>query len=171
MAVEPARGLFVGRLERRAWLGQMRGDGSFERLTVNVHWDASRIDPADLVLEHSQYRNQELASRSRLPFEDCEGFSNVRDAGSGDLTLDMIGPRLAYEIMLLTRDGECLDRVGPYHFVEQISISFGPRGATGGHTTTVGQTRRYPVSPRELSPMRRLGASCGRCWRERPLRD
>jgi hypothetical protein len=69
----PPPGIFVGRLERRAWLGRMQGDGpQFQALIVVIGWSPSRFDLADLVVDLEQFIGGDLVNQLRMPLEDTD---------------------------------------------------------------------------------------------------
>lgn len=119
----PPFGLFVGRLERRAWLSDLAGDGpAFEALHVYIGWDPERIDLSDLVLDLEQFVGDELVNQLRAPLEDTIINDEVRTAGACITSLPTIGRGVASRVSLTTRDGALLDRIGPHHLVESVNI-------------------------------------------------
>jgi hypothetical protein len=129
-ASHPPFGLFVGRLERRAWLTEMRGDGpQFESLLVNMGWDPARIDLADLVLDLEQYISGDLVAQLRVSIEDAAGVEEVRDAGRCTISLPTYGAGVASQVTLMTRDGALLDRRGPHPLAERIEINLSIDGS------------------------------------------
>lgn len=129
-AVPPPFGLFVGRLERRAWLSDLAGDGpAFEALQVYVGWDPSRIDLTNLAIDLEQFVDGELVNQLRAPLEDTSISDEVRQAGACITSLPTFGRGTASRVSLTTREGALLDRIGPHHLVESIHIGM----TTNGH--------------------------------------
>jgi len=127
--VPPPFGLFVGRLERRAWLSDLAGDGpAFEALHVYIGWDPGRIDLTDLVVDLEQFVDGELVNQLRTPLEDTTISDDVRQAGACVTSLPTFGPGTASRVSLTTRDGALLDRIGPHHLVESIHIGLTTNG-------------------------------------------
>jgi hypothetical protein len=121
--VPPPFGLFVGRLERRAWLIELTGDGpAFEALNVHIGWDPDRIDLTDLVVDLEQFIDGELVSQLHAPLEDTEMSDGVRRAGACVTSLPTFGRGTASRVSLTTRDGALLDRIGPHPLVEYVQI-------------------------------------------------
>ncbi len=119
----PPFGLFVGRLERQAWLSDMAGDGpAFEALHVYIGWDPERIDLPDLVLDLEQFVGNELVNQLRAPLDDTIITDEVRSAGACITSLPTFGRGVSSRVSLTTRDGALLDRIGPHHLVEAINI-------------------------------------------------
>ena len=129
-AVPPPFGLFVGRLERRAWLIELSGDGpAFEALHVYIGWDPDRIDLIDLVVDLEQFVEGELVSQLRVPLEDTAISDEVRRAGACVTSLPTFGRGTASRVSLTTREGALLDRIGPHPLVEFVQIGL----TTNGH--------------------------------------
>jgi hypothetical protein len=119
----PPFGLFVGRLERRAWLTEMHGDGpEFQSLKVQIGWDPQRIDLADLVVDLEQFISGDLVNHLGVSLEDTEMSDSVRDAGLCETTIPTLGRGVASQITLSTRDGALLDRIGPRGLWEKVTI-------------------------------------------------
>jgi hypothetical protein len=119
----PPFGMLVARLERRAWLTEVRGDGpDFEALLAHIGWDPSRIDLMDLVVDLEQFISGDLVAQVRIPIEDTAGADDLREAGSCAVSLPTYGPGVASHVTLSTRDGALLDRTGPYPLAERVII-------------------------------------------------
>jgi hypothetical protein len=98
-AVAPPYGLFVGRLERRAWLSDLMGDGpAFEALHAHIGWDPSRIDLTDLVIDLEQFIDGELVNQLRAPLEDTDIQDGVRRSGACITSLPTFGRGTASEL-------------------------------------------------------------------------
>lgn len=128
-AVAPPFGLFVGRLERRAWLSDLAGDGpAFEALQIYIGWDSGRIDLTDLVVDLEQFVDGELVNQLRAPLEDTRISDEVRQAGACVTSLPTVGRGTASRVSLTTREGALLDRIGPHPLVESIHIGLTTNG-------------------------------------------
>lgn len=129
-AVGPPFGLLVGRLERRAWITDLQGDGpQFESLRVQLSWDPGRIDLLDLDVDLEQYQGDELVNQLHLSLADIAPSEDLRSAGACELQLPTIGRGVASEVSLRTRDGALLDRTGPFPLVERINITLEANGS------------------------------------------
>jgi hypothetical protein len=154
-AASPPFGLLVARLERRAWLGETRGDGKFDRLHVGLRWEPERVDLADLALELEQQIDGEVVSRARFPLEDLADIDQARSLGACSVPLPTIGRGVAFEVSLTTRDHELLDRMGPYPLVEQVSFTISADGSPG-QTFSVGDAQDVPLLPDRLGRMQQV---------------
>ena len=67
MMEPPAQGLLVGRLERRAWFDDVKGDGDFNHYELHVGLEPDRVDAADLEVELEEWADGgELTNVRRL---------------------------------------------------------------------------------------------------------
>lgn len=146
VAHPPPVGLFVGRMERRAWLADARGSGDYENFNLHVRWEPERCDLADLQVELEEWEGDELAYSRRLDLGDIE----LPDRETGDrsvLSLPTLGRRLRHAARLHHRDGALLDVTAPHWLVEQMNFTLdvGVEGSEhrGRTTTTLGE----PFSP------------------------
>jgi hypothetical protein len=117
-----AKGLLVGRAERRAWLRDSRGEGEFKRYIVEVGWDPARVDIADLEITHIERMNLDTVLAHRIRLEDLE-TGDVADAGTALIELPTLGRGVTHELIVSTIDGEVLDRSGPYPIVERVELT------------------------------------------------
>jgi hypothetical protein len=117
-----AKGLLVGRAERRAWLRDSRGEGEFKRYIVELGWDPSRIDIADLEITHIERMNLDTVLASRIRLEDLE-ITQVAQAGSVAIELPTLGRNVTHELALNTLEGELLDQSGPYPIIERMELA------------------------------------------------
>lgn len=137
VAHAPPVGLFVGRMERRAWIAGAHGSGDYETFKVHIRWDPTRCDLADLEVELEEWEGAELAYSRRLSLGDIE--LPGRDTGDrGTLDLPTLGRRIRHGARLHHRDGALLDITAPHWLVEQINFTFSVRaeGADTGTTTS-----------------------------------
>ena len=109
--LEPAlpQGILVGRLERRAWFNDVRGDGDFNLYELHVGREAGRIDIADLEIELEEWTGVELAASRRLLLGE---LALGKRAGETRITIALptLGRGMAHSARLYDRDGALLDR-------------------------------------------------------------
>lgn len=118
-AIATARGLLVGRAERRAWISEAHGSGDFEYYLADLGWDPGRIDLADLEVTHVERLGRETVLSTRIRLEDVD-LAAVRHVGKCSIRLPTIGRKVTHEVLLHTVEGELLDRSGPYPLLERI---------------------------------------------------
>ena len=118
-AIATARGLLVGRAERRAWISEAHGSGDFEYYLADLGWDPGRIDLADLEVTHVERLGKETVLSTRIRLEDVD-LAAVRHVGRCSVRLPTIGRKVTHEVLLHTVEGELLDRSGPYPLLERI---------------------------------------------------
>jgi hypothetical protein len=119
--LQTPQGLLVGRAERRAWLGELRGSEDMDQLTVTLGWEPDRIDIVELELQLEEYLDDgELVHSARVVLEDID-TEEVHDTGFCRVQLPTLGAKLRHAVSLGTREGELLDRRGPYPLVEQVT--------------------------------------------------
>lgn len=172
--LQTPEGLFVGRLERRAWLAGLRGTREADHKMALLGWDSTRVDPAGLILQTEEFDDQgELIMSQRIALADLN-LASVRDSSLCEVTLPSAGPKLRHSLSLYAPDGSLLDRSAPAPFVETISLSI---SADGGEPmeTTVGTALSAPTLPERrvfdtqardaLTALRKVGAE------NRVLRD
>jgi hypothetical protein len=116
-----AKGLLVGRAERRAWLRDSRGEGEFKNYIVELSWDPSRIDIADLEITHIERMNLDTVLDSRIRLEDLD-IAEVTQVGSVAIELPTLGRNVTHELALYSLDGELLDQSGPYPIIERLEL-------------------------------------------------
>jgi hypothetical protein len=117
-----AKGLLVGRAERRAWLRDSRGESEFKHYIVELGWDPGRIEISDLEITHIECMNLDTVLAIRIRLEDLE-IADVAAAGSVAIELPTLGRNVTHELMLSTIDGELLDRSGPHPIVERLEVA------------------------------------------------
>lgn len=116
------QGLFIARVERRAWLAGHRllKDGHF---VVDLALDPERVELADLELVVEERADGETIWSGRLRLEDMD-LTNCLDESRVSLTLPSIGwggvQRLA---RLHHRDGTLLDAWRPFMLLESIHMT------------------------------------------------
>ena len=128
-SIRTARGLLVGRAERRAWIHEARGTGGFESFVADLGWDPARIDVADLEVTHVERLGRETVLSTRIRLEDVD-LADVRASGRCSIQLPTIGRKVTHEVLLHTAEGELLDRSGPYPLLERIISTM----TVDGHT-------------------------------------
>jgi len=147
----PCQGLLVGRLERRAWFDDVKGDGTFNRYELHIGLEPDRIDIADLEVELEEWANGgELTNSRRLLLGDLDlgsraGLKRVV------VSLPTLGRGLAHEARLYDRDGVLLDRTQRSKLAERI-IARGrvvaPDGSSATTTFTAGEHVTVGVAER-----------------------
>jgi hypothetical protein len=120
--VAPA-GLLLGRLERRAWIREMRGvDDELHYYRVSIGLDPTQITPYDLVVELREWVNNDLAAARRLSLEwlDLSAWSGEDHF---ELTLPMLGSGAKRAVSLYDLGGELLDLSDAHYLVETIHLT------------------------------------------------
>lgn len=147
--LQTPQGLLVGRAERRAWLGELRGTEDMDQLTVTLAWEPDRIDIAELELQLEEYLDDgELVHTARVVLEDLD-TEEVHDTGFCRVQLPTLGAKLCHGVSLATREGELLDRRGPYPLVEQVTTEI-TINAQPLPPVVVGELRPTPVLAERL---------------------
>lgn len=123
-------GLLVGRLERRAWLGALRGGEQLQTFDVVVRFDPSLVSLRELIvdLEETSAGGELLSARS-VPLAQTVLPSEAAGADAVTVRLPTVGRRIRREVRLRALDGTLLDAAGPVHLAEAIYI--GDRLAAG----------------------------------------
>jgi hypothetical protein len=137
----PPQGLFVGRLERRAWFNDVRGDGGFNRYELHVGIEPDRIDVSELEVELEEWDGEDLVNCRRLRLADLK-LGQRAGATRFLVSLPTLGRRLAHEARLYDREGALLDRTQRSHLVERMIARgrlVGPSGKVARHEFTVGK--------------------------------
>jgi hypothetical protein len=120
--IATAKGLLVGRAERRAWIREGRGSGDFEHYHATLGWGPGRIDLADLEIEHVERLKRDVVMAARVRLVDLD-LDEAPDAGTCLVKLPTIGRGVTHELILHSTDGELLDRSGPYPIAERIVMN------------------------------------------------
>lgn len=136
-------GLYVGVLERRAWIvtaERLRDDPSLYLIRLGL--DERRVDLADLELDVEEYVEDTLASARRVRLGDLD-LPATREPIDGLLQVDVhlptLGTGVSRQVRLYDRDGLLLDATDRLYTADQINIDISwPGGAT---TVTVGDAR------------------------------
>ena len=124
-------GLLVGRLERRAWLGALRGGEGLQTFDVVVRFDSSLVSLRELVvdLEETSAGGELLSARS-VPLAQIALPPDASGADSVTVRLPTVGRRIRREVRLRAMDGTLLDAAGPVHLAEAIYIGDGLAAGT-----------------------------------------
>ena len=131
----PPEGLLVGRLERRAWFDDVKGDGEFNLYELHVGLEPERVDIADLEVELEEWTDSgDLANSRRLLLGDLDIGSRVGQRRVV-VALPTLGRGLAHEARLYDRDGVLLDRTQRAKLVERV-IATGRFSTDSGATAT-----------------------------------
>jgi hypothetical protein len=129
-------GLLVGRLERRAWLADMRGGEDLQTFDVSIRSDPRRIAMWDLDLDIEERDGDELLSARRLRLTDVA--LPPLDTDAFTVRLPTLGASLVRRVRLFDRSGVLLDGSDPFRLIERIDINADIGGAAG-FTTSVGR--------------------------------
>lgn len=133
-------GLLVGRLERRAWIREMRGDGDdLHYYVVSIGLDPERITPYELVVEIQEWLGGEFATARRLPLEwlDLSAWSGQDHL---ELTLPILGAGGRRSVSLYDLGGELLDVSDAVAVVESINLTMTASTPDGSSTATTQST-------------------------------
>jgi len=153
----PAHGLLVGRLERRAWFDDVKGDGDFNLYELHVGLEPDRIDIADLEVELEEWADGELANSRRLLLGEL-GLGARAGEQRVLVALPTLGRGLAHEARLYDREGTLLDRTQRSKLVERIISTMrvaAENGQTALHTFTAGE-KVVPAVTERLDRLDRL---------------
>ena len=135
-------GIFIGRLERRAWLAGIRADPGADLFAIRLGIDESRVSIADLELDVEEYSAGDLASDRRIDLGDLKLPGPVPAGRGVEVVLPSLGPGLERRVRLYDRDGVLLDATDRFAILEQINLTM-----TAGDTATSVQVGRSgPVS-------------------------
>lgn len=106
----PVPGLFVGRVERRAWIAGLRGDPKGETYLIRLGFDEQRISLADLELDLEEFHEGELISARRLRLGDLALPQAPIPTGQTVIVeMSSLGLQLSRQVRLYDRDGLLLD--------------------------------------------------------------
>lgn len=138
-------GLYVGRLETRAWLTEIRGNPGFITFDVGIGLDMSRVSLADLELSLEEYLRGDLVSARRIRLGDIE---LPAAAPSVSIRLPTLGSGLQRRVRLFDRDGVLVDATNRLSMVEQIQASFSLLDTSETTTVTVGSIQNLDLVQR-----------------------
>jgi hypothetical protein len=137
----PPQGLFIGRLERRAWFNDVRGDGVFNRYQLHIGIEPDRVDLAELEVELEEWDGDDLVNCRRLRLGDLK-LGQRAGAARFVVSLPTLGRKLAHEARLYDREGTLLDRTQRSKLVEQMTAKshvVGQGGDVASHEFTIGK--------------------------------
>ncbi len=136
---QPMPGILLGRLERGAWLTEVRADPAKETASVSLGVDESRVSLADLELDLEEYESGDLAIARRLRLGDVVLPSGpIPPLGTLTVELPTLGPGIHRQFRLFDRDGVLLDATDRMPTIEQITVKIhtnvgpGPTVVVGG---------------------------------------
>jgi hypothetical protein len=119
----PVPGLYVGRLERRAWITDLRGEPGSEQFQVGLGFDDARISLAELELDLEEFVDGDLIAARRLRLADIALPTGPLGPGEQVVVgMPSVGPRLHRQVRLYDRDGVLLDISDRLPTIEKIEI-------------------------------------------------
>lgn len=137
----PPAGLLVGRLERRAWFNDVRGDGAFDRYQLHIGIEPEQIDVSELAVELEEWSGEELVNVRRLALGDLK-LGQRAGADRFLVALPTLGRGFAHAARLYDREGVLLDCTQRAHLVERMvgrGKVRGPDGAVATQHFSVGE--------------------------------
>jgi hypothetical protein len=143
-------GLFVGRLQRQAWLMNISMSVDWRYLEVRVGLDSDHLYAADLEIDVQEFVGGEAVFSRRTRLDEL-ALPDVAGANSLQLTLPSLSRGVKRMIQLYHRDGTLLDRTDPLGIVEQVIVEATYTVPGAGSTTdtiTVGEKREIPLVER-----------------------
>ncbi len=131
--VEP--GLFVGRMERRAWLAEIRAQADPDPFLISIGFDPTRIMLSDIEVDLEEYAHGDLIEARRLRLEDLNLPAPAStSAGAADLrttvALPTLGSGLQRQVRIYDRDGLLLDGSDRVWMAEQVTVTLKVNDAT-----------------------------------------
>jgi hypothetical protein len=127
--LQTPEGLFVGRLERRAWLIDQQGTREGDHKLARLRWDAAAVDPSGLVLQVEEFDDYgELVLSQRIALADHD-LVDVSNDAPYEVRLPTLGHKLRHGLSLYAADGSLLDRHEPWPFAETVSLSISLDGS------------------------------------------
>lgn len=143
----PSPGLFIGRLERRAWLNKMTLSPDDGRFVVEIRTEAGNISLHDLELHVHERIARETVRVIRMPLGDLRLPS--RPTTRYELRLPTVDSGVERSASLFDRNGRLLDSIDNFNFVERIQISLHVAGAPHPATvSTIGSTAEQSLAER-----------------------
>ena len=144
----PMPGLLLGKLERGAWLAEVRADSAKETASVSLGLDESRVSLADLELDLEEYESGDLASARRLRLGDVALPSGpIPPGGAITVELPTLGLGMHRQFRLFDRDGVLLDATDRMPTVEQITVKI-DTSAGPGPTVVIGGVQPATLAER-----------------------
>lgn len=137
----PPAGLLIGRLERRAWFNDVRGDGAFKRYELHVGIEPERVDVSELEVELEEWSGDEVVNSRRLALGDLK-LGQRAGADRFLVSLPTLGRGFAHVARLYDREGALLDRTQRARLVERMvgkARYRGPHGAVGTQEFEIGE--------------------------------
>jgi hypothetical protein len=150
-------GLFVGRLERTAWISSLRGGECLETFDCSVGLDPDRVDISDLVFAIEEWVNGDLVHAQEVRLEDWD-TSAVRGEKAVVVRLPTLGAGVQRTVRLYHRAGGFLDGSSDrFGLVEQIAISIGVMGSSATpHVTRIGGPAPAPDFGQRTADVQRV---------------
>lgn len=120
----PVPGVYVGRVERRAWIAGLRAEPGAATYRIALGIDEERINPADLEVDLEEFHEGELISARRLRLGDL-ALPQLPIPPGHRLSVDMptLGPGLVRQVRLYDRDGLLLDIGDRMPTLEKIHLA------------------------------------------------
>lgn len=143
LGTDTVGGLFLGRLERRAWMSRLRGGERLETFDVSIGFDPARVALDDLTVVLEEWVDEELVHAQQLHLERLD-IEHVRGATAVTVSFPTLGTRIKRSVRLYDRSGTLLDASSPSYLLEQISLSVRVMGSDERTVTTIGD---QPVAP------------------------
>lgn len=115
-------GLFVGRMQDRAWISQLRGAEELTSFNVHLRLDPARISLWDLIIDLEEYDDAgDLLSARRLALSDLTVPAHGPERFT--VSLPTLGRRLVRRVRLYDREGILLDSADGVRLVESVEVS------------------------------------------------
>jgi len=142
------RGLFVGRLRRRAWITDIRGSQpDFATFDVGIRIEPDRTSLWELAIDLEETTiGGDLLMARRLRLADVA----LPEHGTRDVTvrLPTIRRKVTRRLRLFELDGRLLDAADNVHLAEAVSISVSAIGGKGASTSTIGNASMPTLAER-----------------------
>lgn len=137
-------GIYIGSIERRAWIARsgIEDEGRRHRITLCI--DADRIGLADIEVSVEEYLEAELCGARRLRLDDLVRPASMNSIELYDVVLPSRGPRLARQVWIHDHNGTLLDCTDRQFSVESVQIGLIAEGM-GFETVTAGNTAPPPA--------------------------
>lgn len=119
----PVPGLYVGRLERRAWIADLRAEPGSDLFRIGLGFDERRISLAELEIDLEEFADGELIAARRLRLGDIALPPGPLALGEQIVVgMPSVGPRLHRQVRLYDRDGVLLDTSDRAPTIEKIEF-------------------------------------------------